>query len=217
MITTPRSADWFRRRTLLRETRTVIEPLRLVARSPTLARRARRQAAVIVLPGLGADDLSTAPLRWYLQRIGHHVEGWELGVHAGPVTETLPRFVARLERGAHEADRPVALVGWSMGGVIAREAGRDLPDLVEQVITFGSPIGGSRRRRRPIRVPVTAIYSRNDGVVDWRSAIDHAADAVNIEVHSSHLGLGLDPDVWENIATALDRSPEVLPGSRPGR
>lgn len=189
------------------ESRTLLEPVRLAINSPRLVRRTRRRASVIVLPGFGANDFSTIPLRWYLKRIGHDVEGWDLGLHGPSVTATLDSFTTRLERTADRAG-PVTLVGWSLGGVIAREAARDRPDLVEQVITFGSPINDSRlsdRRRRPIQPPVTTIYSRRDGVVDWRYAIDdHTPTAVNVEVGSSHLGLGIDPDVWRTIADAID-------------
>ncbi len=108
---------------------------------------------------------------------------------------------------------------------------RDRAGLVTQVITLGSPINGARhtsaswvydepgrrtldridhaRRNRPIRVPVTTIYSRRDGVVDWRHAIDdYTPTAVNVEVGSSHFGLGIDPDVWGIIANAIDNHPE---------
>lgn len=186
------------------EARTAIQPFRLMIKSPTLLRRSRRRAVVVVLPGLGGNDLSTAPLRWYLQRIGHDVDGWGLGLHRPQVTVTLGRFVESLERRVEAAGKPIVLVGWSLGGVVAREAARDRPDLVEQVITFGSPINAVRRRR-PIRVPVTTIYSRRDGVVDWRQAIDtDNPSATNIEVDSSHLGLGIDPDVWRLVADAID-------------
>ncbi len=226
-VTSTIDAAPFRRFALMNESRTALQPFRLAAKSKRLLRRARRPTSVIVLPGFGANDLSTIPLRWYLQRIGHEVEGWELGLHGPRVMDTLAQFTIRLAGAATEAGGPVTLVGWSLGGVIAREAARDRPDLVEQVITLGSPIGGARhtsapwvydelghqyldrinttRRRRPIQVPVTTIYSRRDGVVDWRHAIDdHTPTAVNVEVNSSHLGLGVDPDVWRTVADAMD-------------
>ena len=237
MIVTTAPAPPFSPFRFTNETRTVLEPLRLAWRSPSLRRRAEQHTDVVVLPGFGANDLSTAPLRWYLQRIGHTVAGWELGVHGPHVLDTLDRFMARLETAAADAGGPVTLVGWSLGGVIAREAARDRSDLVAQVITFGSPIGGSRhtsapwvlneaghrhldhinftRRQRPIRVPVTTIYSRNDGVVDWRHAIDdHTPTAVNVEVSSSHFGLGVDPDVWRIVADAIDAHATITPIAR---
>lgn len=192
---------------LLKEARTVLEPFRLAAKSQQLVRRTRRPTSVLVLPGFGANDGSTIPLRWYLSRIGHHVEGWELGVHGSDVTATLDRFIPRLERAVAASDGPITLVGWSLGGVVARESARERPELVEQVVTFGSPINW-QRKRRPIRVPVTTIYSRNDGVVEWRHAIDDdTPGALNVEVNSTHIGLGVDPDVWIHIADAVEQRP----------
>lgn len=189
---------------MLHESRAVLEPFRLAAKSPHLVRRAQRSASVIVLPGLGGSDTSTLPLRWYLQSIGHNVQGWELGVHGTRFADTLARFTARLQAAACAADREFALVGWSLGGVIAREVARNRPDLVEQVVTLGSPIGVTRSRR-PLRVPITTIFSRNDSVVDWTDAVDrHSPTVTNAEVNSSHLGLGIDPDVWRIVADALD-------------
>ena len=140
-----------------------------------------------------------------------------------------------MERFAAEPRAPkVTLLGWSLGGVIAREVARELPDRVAQVVTFGTPVVGgptyttaadsygaaesqriaelSARRdaERPIAVPVTAIYTRRDGVVDWRACIDRRTPGVrHVEVRSTHLSLGVDPDVWWTIARALaprDRS-----------
>lgn len=125
----------------------------------------------------------------------------------------------------------VALVGWSLGGIIAREVARDRPDLVSAVITYGSPLRGPRytvasrmyqpheheivdqyieeRSQNPIVVPVSAIFSRRDGIVDWATCIDHTTPEVeNIEVSSTHLGMGLDPDVWSVVADRLGRRPQ---------
>ncbi len=122
----------------------------------------------------------------------------------------------------------MALVGWSLGGTIARELARSRPDAVRTVVTYGTPaVGGPTftaagtswdpdERRRiletvdrldltdPIRVPITAIVSRRDGIVDWRAQVDvRSTDVVHVEVRSTHLGLGIDPDVWHAVATAL--------------
>jgi predicted alpha/beta hydrolase family esterase len=130
----------------------------------------------------------------------------------------------------------VALVGQSLGGVLAREAARQEPHLVRRIITFGSPVvGGSdytatrnrytaaerdemRRRsddrsRIPLPVPVTAIWSAKDGIVSPAASIDLRNGAVeNVEVTSSHLGMGFDPDVWRVVARRL-----ALDGGAPGR
>lgn len=129
---------------------------------------------------------------------------------------------------ADQAGQPVHLIGWSLGGVIARETARALPRHVTQVITFGSPIIGgpvytsvagtvSPERRRhivtriaqveaanPLTQPVTAIYSRRDAVVNWKACLDHSnADVTHVEVGSTHLSMGIDADVWQIIALRL--------------
>jgi len=193
---------------------------RLAARSHRLARAPRGAAAVIVLPGFGADDLSTVPLRSFLRRLGHEVEGWTLGRNGGDVEALLPRVAERARVLADRHAEPVHLIGQSLGGVLARELARDEPARVAQVITLGTPVVGgpaytrvgftydaaqrariaaaiSQRNRVPIDVPVTAVYSRRDGIVAWEACIDHHSPRVDhVEVSSSHFGMGIDPDVW---------------------
>jgi len=216
----------------LRELRALREPFRLLA-----ARRRLRRAPdgdggpLIVLPGMHVGDWTTAPLRRFLRRHGWRAHGWELGFHRADVATTLPRALKGLESRAAKAGRSVALVGWSLGGVVARELARLRPDLARGVVTLGAPVVGGARyvavsypyRRSgwdldrveslasaasavPIRVPVTAIWSRRDGIVAGRACIDHATPgATQVEVRSSHWGLGFDPDAWLAIATALAR------------
>jgi pimeloyl-ACP methyl ester carboxylesterase len=186
-------------------------------------------AAVLVLPGMHVGDFSTAPLRRFLCRQGHDARGWRLGLHGADVARTLPRALGRLEALAAERGGPVALVGWSLGGVVARELARLRPDLVARVVTLGAPVTGGAKatavsypyRLRgwdldeieraigaanavPIRVPVTAIWSKNDGIVAWRACVESVTPgATNVEVRSSHWGLGFDPDALEAIARAL--------------
>ncbi len=208
----------------------VFELPRLLASWPGLTSVRRGAGApVVVLPGYGAGDLSTTPIRTYLSAVGFAVRGWELGRNGGDVEALLPRVVEAVTRASERAGRPVSLVGWSLGGVFAREAAREMPDAVAKVVTFGTPvIGGpkytlvgaryaelgydldaieaavAKRHRIPIRAPVTAIYSRNDGVVAWRACIDPWTPGVeHVEVRSSHLGLGIDPDVYRIVADRL--------------
>ena len=125
-------------------------------------------------------------------------------------------------------------MGWSLGGVVVREVARRRPALVRTVVTFGSPIVGgightavarmgsggqragagerleryvaARDRRQPLRMPVTVLLSRRDGVVSWQSCWDHHSPrAEHVEVRSSHLGMVLDPDVWTSVAQGLAR------------
>jgi hypothetical protein len=216
------------RRTLLGEAASALELARLGGRSLALARQPRgAREPVRLFPGLRAGEGSLAPLRRYLAALGYDALGWGLGRNSGEVPALLRRAVQRVERDAAAAGAPVHLVGWSLGGVIARELARDRPDLVAQVITFGSPIvGGPRytalahrfpperlaaieagireREARPIGVPVTAIHSRRDGIVGWTACVDATTPgAENIEVRSTHIGMGIDPDVWVIVAQRL--------------
>ncbi|HEY4024024.1 MAG TPA: alpha/beta hydrolase [Pseudonocardiaceae bacterium] len=190
---------------------------------------------VLVLPGLLADDLSTNTLRAFLARLGYRARGWRLGRNIGPTDAVLTGMPRRLRELAETTGGPVSIIGWSLGGVYARELARDHPGLVRQVITLGSPFalvderqsradGAFRRRarhhvdpgrlpsrermRQPVPVPSTAIYSRSDGIVDWRACVD-PVDAMhqNIEVRCGHLGFGVDPGTFWVIADRLAQPP----------
>jgi pimeloyl-ACP methyl ester carboxylesterase len=217
---------------LLRQSRGLLELPRLLWEFPDLARQPRgRGEPVLVLPGYGAGDASTLVLQGFLRFLGYRVCGWALGRNTGEVPVLLPRVVQRVTEVAREAEQSVRLVGWSLGGYLAREAARERPDIVEQVITLGTPtVGGPKytavagvyrrrgvdldaieaavdaRNRTPLEVPVTAIYSRSDGVVAWKACIDRINPNVNhIEVRTTHLGLGFAPEVYRIIAESLGR------------
>ena len=202
---------------------------RLLLRSPWLLKAPRGDAPVTVLPGLGADDASTLPLRSFLRRLGHEVNGWNLGRNRGDVPALLPQVSDAVLAFAERRGEPVHLIGQSLGGVIAREAARDHPEAIAQVITLGTPVVGgpaytrvgaaygsdrrgsisaamSGRLATSIQVPITAVYSRRDGIVAWEACLDQDNPRVtNVEVGSSHFGMGLDPEVWELTAGRLSR------------
>ncbi len=210
----------------------LLELPRLLVQFPKLARQPRgRGQRVLVLPGYGAGDASTALLRAYLRFLGYRPRGWGLGRNDGEVPDLLPRVVERLEAVAREEGSAVRVIGWSLGGYLGREAARERPQAARQVITLGSPVVGgpkytavagayrlrgidldeieaavAERNRLPLATPVTAVYSRSDGVVAWQACIDrHAQNVEHVEVETTHLGLGLSPEVFQIIAERLAR------------
>jgi esterase/lipase len=187
---------------------------------------------VLLLPGFTAGDGSLWLLRNFLRHLGWSARGWGMGVNEGDFAALLPRVVEVTDRLAQRTGLPVRLVGWSMGGFLAREVARDRPELVSQIVTMGTPVvGGPKytavaslfaqrgydiealaaeceaRARRRIQAPITAIYSRRDGVVAWQACIDRASpDVEHVEVASTHAGLGFDLRVWRIVADRLARS-----------
>lgn len=218
--------------TLLRESLLLLEVPRLAWMAPVFARAPRgRGEPILVLPGFGTGDASTGALRGFLRLLGYATWGWELGRNHGDVAALLPRVIAHAERIATRSGAPLRLVGWSLGGTFARETARERPELVARVITLGTPaVGGPKytaagaayrrrgydldaierdvaaRERTPIQAPVTAIYSRADGVVAWQACIDrHTPDVEHVEVPGTHTGLGFNPDVYRIVAERLAR------------
>jgi pimeloyl-ACP methyl ester carboxylesterase len=187
---------------------------------------------VLVIPGFMGDDRSTAPLRWFLTGRGYRAMPWRLGRNLGPTDEILDGMDALLERFA-TTEQHMSIVGWSLGGIFARELARSYAGVVRSVITLGSPfqlhpgernltnagqaygavsvLHSSRANRftpaeakAPMPVPTTNIYTRADGVVPWQSCVDvHGDHCENIEVPGSHAGLGHNPVALALIADRL--------------
>jgi hypothetical protein len=215
---------------LIREIRGFLELPRLLLRFRDLARQPRGHGEpILVLPGYGAGDGSTLILKSYLRLLGYHVRGWGLGRNSGDVPDLFPRVLKRISSFAHRTHQQVRLIGWSLGGYLAREAARECPDLIHRVITLGTPVIGGpkytvvarRFQRRGIDMaaieaeielrnqislctPVTAIYSRTDAVVAWEACIDQNDTYVeHVEVLTTHVGLGFSPEVYKIIAQRL--------------
>jgi len=183
---------------------------------------------VLVVPGLAASDLSTRPLRRYLRDQGWTPHGWELGPNHGPRAGVERRMQERLAEVYRQHGRKVSVIGWSLGGIFARELARRAPEHVRGVVTLGSPFAGepkashawrlyeaaSRQRvedypgrerlKTPPPVPSTAIYSRTDGIVAWQGCLEReTATSENIEIEGSHCGLGHHPAALWAIADRL--------------
>ncbi|MBF9149487.1 alpha/beta fold hydrolase [Novosphingobium jiangmenense] len=220
--------------TMLESPRFVAEAGMLAMAWPMLLRAPRGDGhAVMVLPGFATNDAMTGLLRCYLARLGYAVFPWELGwnLDQHSAGENGEHVAARIEAIAAETGHKVSLVGWSLGGVIAREAARRDHGALRQVITLGSPFTGNPRAtslstlyelltgnkvssdstaerysrgHHPLLVPSSAIFSRSDGITAWENCVS-ATDArtENIEVHCSHFGFVSNPAVFWAVADRL--------------
>lgn len=192
------------------EGRVVAERLAMRVTRPLLERLPRGDGhAVLVLPGLLADDRSTEALRDLLRSLGYRSYAWRQGVNLGPTQQIVDGLSQRVDE-LLEKNGSMSIVGWSLGGIFARGIARERPDSVRQVITLGSPIrlassgGRGGGARGPLPVPTTSIYSRTDGIVHWSSSLVKASPrAENVEVIGSHIGLGVNPSVAVVIADRL--------------
>jgi pimeloyl-ACP methyl ester carboxylesterase len=184
---------------------------------------------VVTFPGLTASDLSTAVLRRYLAGRNYLAHRWGQGRNFGPRPGVLEACARQVETLHQRHGRTVSLIGWSLGGIYARETARQLPNLVRSVITLGTPFAGHPRATNGWRVyelasgtriddlprdwpslrvappvPTTSIYSRTDGIVAWQCCVQEPGpQAENIEVGASHIGLCFNPAVLYAIADRL--------------
>ena len=188
---------------------------------------------VMVLPGFLAGDGYNAALRRFLDGRGYAAHGWGMGQNLGPLDGVLERLEQRLHELASEHG-PISLVGHSLGGIFARELARIYPDSVRQVISLGSPFGEGRMTASiPARlfnalnpsdelpvdedllpeappVPTTAIFSKGDGIVNWRTTYqrDGHTRTQSVRVRGSHCGMTFNPTIWYLLAERLAVPPE---------
>jgi hypothetical protein len=160
--------------------------------------------SVVIYPGLVSSDVNTLPLRMFLAECGYDVHGWDENVNLGPCVNTMGRSIERVRRLRRKTGRKVSLVGWSLGGLYAREIARHVAKDIRCVITMGTPFVGGPEGREPPPVPTTSLYSRTDGVVDWQLSIhEPGPHRENIEIDASHNGMGMHPAAWFAIADRL--------------
>lgn len=188
---------------------------------------------VMVLPGLIASDRSTWPLRRFLEHLGYVAYPWEEGFNRGPQPGLHDRLVERMAQIKQRHGAAPSLIGWSLGGLMARALAWENPELVRSVLTLGSPLAADANATNARKVfelatgldpddpnvrsmigghpdvPLTSILSRFDGVVHWRSSMvrDHRRSE-NIDVPASHLGMGVNPLVLWVIADRLAQHPD---------
>ena len=216
---------------LLLEGRAVYELATTALVKPWLRKAPRGDGhPVLVLPGFVAGDISTGPLRKFLKEQGFAAHPWKLGRNLGLRKGLGEKILARVRELQERYDRKVSLIGWSLGGVYAREAAALEPDIVRSVITMGSPYNSNPKANRswwafewlsgrkigeidpqrvarvrgPLEVPTTSVYSRQDGITNWRCCVEDAGhQAESIGVPGSHCGLGVNPLVLYAIADRL--------------
>jgi pimeloyl-ACP methyl ester carboxylesterase len=190
---------------------------------------------VVIFPGLAAERQSLAPLEKFCNALGYAAYDWGRGVNTGPHSD-VDGWIDELAQHVRELTsmhrRRISLIGWSLGGIYAREVAKKLHRQVRQVITLGTPSGDALelnhaswlyrlvngggpllnealmlRLRTAPPVPTTSIFSRSDGIVGWQACLQDGTrnDLENIEVRGSHCGLGWNSEVLEIIAGRLSQ------------
>jgi pimeloyl-ACP methyl ester carboxylesterase len=215
----------------LAEARGIFEFNASLLLSPLLMRAPRGDGhPVLALPGFLASDLSMAPLRRYLRELGYDAHAWRMGRNIGGVNKMRASLLDLLARIHRDSGRKVSIVGWSLGGVYARDLALHAPEMVRTIVTLGSPfandiratnatrlyealsgetVGGNPELEQAIAgdlpVPVSSIYSKSDGIVNWRTCLLRPCEtAENIEVHfASHVGIGVNPAALWVVADRL--------------
>lgn len=241
-------------RALARELSTLTEAARLVHRSRS-DRRARAllpyagshrvppHDPVLLVPGFMAGDPTLKAMSVFLRHQGFRTYRAQILVNVGCTREAADRLERRLESIAIKRNRKVTIVGHSLGGMLARGLASRRPDLVEGIVSMGSPVlapgaihkvlkwdaellsrltragfggmmsadcfGGECARLSWVEsqqqvsedLAFTAVYSKRDGIVDWRACLDPAAQ--HVEVRTSHCGMAVDPIVMDHVLTAL--------------
>jgi pimeloyl-ACP methyl ester carboxylesterase len=225
---------------LVAEPRAIVESFSLAFNKKTLKNAPKGNGApVMVLPGLGTSDLSTAPLRQFLKQLGYTPYGWGMGINKGYKASYEETLLRKLRHLYLKHDQKVKLVGWSMGGIYARELAKMNPHVTSQVITMGSPFSGGKTQNTNVNalyrllngqkirathdsranflheappVPSTAIYSKTDGIVCWQYCIEYGdfEHLESIEVKGSHVGLGFNSMVLDNCSRQISARPKQL-------
>jgi pimeloyl-ACP methyl ester carboxylesterase len=181
---------------------------------------------LMVIPGFLASDRTTLGLQRALAAAGYRVSGWGLGLNRGARRDTLQKIAERIER--FGCGTRVVLVGWSLGGIYAREVAKARPDLVRKVVTLGTPFSGDRRGNNVWRlyelvaghqvdrpplpgdpaekppVPTLAIWSRRDGIVAPACARGKEGESDRqLELDCRHMGFAVSGRAYPKIVAAI--------------
>ncbi len=217
-----------KRPSIIREIKGIWQPLRLFGQYRSLTKKkVGNGERVILLPGWKSHDTVMFPMKRFLKKIGYAPEYWGLGINQGHVERYRDQLLAKLRK--EDTDEKVILIGWSLGGLIAREMAREMPERIASVITYGTPVIGGPMHTigasyygvetskeiaeqieeldatNPIQTPISAIFTKNDSIVSWSACIDKVSPNVkHYEVNSTHLSLGIDPSVWKVIVNHME-------------
>lgn len=193
---------------------------------------------ILVIPGIVTSDRSTSALRIFLDKLGYTSYPWGQGVNMGQYENHLPALAQVIQEIHNKHDHKVTLIGWSLGGIYARELGKEVPDAIEEIITMGSPFSGIMVPNHatwlfnlvlkikqkpppdpawvqtiptPAPVKTTALFTKQDGIVPWEACKEQDCDHLhrNVEVKGSHTGLGYNKEVYEVIEKVLLENTKV--------
>lgn len=215
---------------LLGEFATLAEPLRRQFRAPFSLPRAGNARVVMLLPGFGTHPMRMRYMAKKLEAAGHIVKRWGLGFNLGPTEENFAALTARVEQISKCHGQKVVLVGWSLGGIFAREIAKRHPEYVARVISMGSPFSGTPYannawriyqlvtghsvERPPVEaqlsvkppVETVAMWSARDGVIAPRSACGRPSERDRaVTVRCTHLGFSNSPEAIAAVARELER------------
>lgn len=191
--------------------------------------RSRFHYPIVLFPGFGTSERALFLLNRYLKDIGAEVFDWGIGRNHGYVPDLLAQMVDQIRTLSAQRETRLHLVGWSLGGYIAREVARELPEAVAKVVTLGTPVVGgpkyttigamyakwgfdldamekdvASREANPIQNEILAIYSKGDNIVSWQACVDQTSPQVrHVEVPGSHLGLVVNAQAYAHIKSFL--------------
>lgn len=217
-------------RLLLAEAQVVLSPLQRWLTPPKPLPQAVRPRVVMLLPGLGTRPERMRPLAQALEGAGHAVKQWGQGWNFGPTAENFARLEERLEAIFERHGEQVVLVGWSLGGIFARELAKRRPERVAKVVTMGTPFSGGPYANngwrmyqllsgRPVDEPpfetdvaakppveTVALWSPRDGMISPRSACGRPGERDRaVALRCTHNGFAWSDEAIRAVAAELER------------
>ena len=226
----PEEARGPNRKLLLGELATPAEPLLRLLRPPLALPRTEQPRVVMLLPGFGTHPLRMRYMAKRLEAAGHKVKRWGLGFNLGPTEKNFALVEQRVRQIRARYGQDVVLVGWSLGGLFAREVAKRCPELIAKVVTMGTPFSGSLYANNAWRayqlitghsieqppveaqvavkppVETVALWSPRDGVIAPRSACGRPGERDRaVALRCTHLGFAHSAEAIRAVARELER------------